>query len=182
MDLYECLGIPPNASADEIKRAYRTLAMKYHPDAGGDADIFNTVLHAYKILSNPVKRRQYDRGDRSFHRDDVNIRSMQQLCLIFSSVLDKHMSDLNDIDIIGEVRNIIKMNSDNANSSLDDAHNKKKTLEGFGLRLKKHSPNDFLSAHLESLIIDCDKAIESATDDAKLCELMTKHIDDYELV
>lgn len=62
-DLYETLGISRNASEAEIKKAYRTLARKYHPDVNKEAnatDKFKEVQQAYDILSNPQKKAQYD--------------------------------------------------------------------------------------------------------------------------
>ncbi|MCP9486810.1 MAG: molecular chaperone DnaJ [Gaiellaceae bacterium MAG52_C11] len=58
---YDTLGVPKNASADEIKKAYRKLARAHHPDAsGGDEVRFKEIQGAYDVLSDPEKRKQYD--------------------------------------------------------------------------------------------------------------------------
>lgn len=57
---YELLGISKDASSTEIKKAYRKSAIKHHPDKGGDPEKFKQVAEAYEILSDPVKKQQYD--------------------------------------------------------------------------------------------------------------------------
>ena len=57
---YDVLGVQRNASDDEIKKAFRKLAVKYHPDRGGDEKKFKEISEAYDTLSNPDKRKEYD--------------------------------------------------------------------------------------------------------------------------
>jgi len=63
-DYYNILNVSKSASQDEIKKAYRKLAMKYHPDRNqGNKDAeakFKDISEAYAVLSNPEKRKQYD--------------------------------------------------------------------------------------------------------------------------
>jgi len=69
IDPYLTLGVSKTATADEIKRAYRSMSMKHHPDRGGDAEQFKKINEAYQILSDPQKRAEYDnpRSEFRFH-------------------------------------------------------------------------------------------------------------------
>lgn len=60
MDHYQTLGVAKSATPDEIKKAYRKLASQHHPDKGGDTAMFQKVEEAYRILSDPKKRQEYD--------------------------------------------------------------------------------------------------------------------------
>lgn len=62
---YNTLGIAPNATDDEIKKIYRSLAMRFHPDrnpAPGAEARFKSITKAYEILSDPVKREEYNQS------------------------------------------------------------------------------------------------------------------------
>ena len=70
-DFYQILGVPPDASQDDIQRAYRKLARAYHPDVNKDPgaeDRFKEIAEAYDVLSDPQTRRRYDAFGRDFRQ------------------------------------------------------------------------------------------------------------------
>src|SRR4249920_924631 len=87
-DYYEILGVSKNATADEIKKAYRKVALRYHPDRNpGDKaaeEKFKEAAEAYEVLSDPDKRARYDRfghqaftpGQGGFHGSNVNMEDI----------------------------------------------------------------------------------------------------------
>lgn len=76
-DYYEVLGVPRNASQEEIKQAFRRLALKYHPDRNpGDKEAeerFKEINEAYQVLSDPEKRARYDRFGHAGVQGEVHI-------------------------------------------------------------------------------------------------------------
>src|SRR5262249_44236926 len=68
-DYYKTLGVDKKATQDEIKKAYRKLARKYHPDTNKEAgaeERFKEISEAYDVLGDPEKRKKYDRGQSVF--------------------------------------------------------------------------------------------------------------------
>ncbi|CAM9112162.1 unnamed protein product [Pylaiella littoralis] len=59
-ELYQILGIEKEATENDIKKAYRKLALKNHPDKGGDPEVFKEITMAYEVLSDPDKRKLYN--------------------------------------------------------------------------------------------------------------------------
>jgi DnaJ-class molecular chaperone len=72
MDYYNILGIPRTASQEEIKRAYRKLAMQHHPDKGGNEEKFKQINEAYDTLGDPAKRQNYDNPQPGFSFNGQN--------------------------------------------------------------------------------------------------------------
>eukprot|EP00613_Pedinella_sp_CCMP2098_P079721 CAMPEP_0171952348 /NCGR_PEP_ID=MMETSP0993-20121228/90042_1 /TAXON_ID=483369 /ORGANISM="non described non described, Strain CCMP2098" /LENGTH=128 /DNA_ID=CAMNT_0012597757 /DNA_START=31 /DNA_END=413 /DNA_ORIENTATION=+ len=110
-DYYQILAVSTNATNSEIKKAYRALALRFHPDkTGNDPECnerFTLIAEAYECLSDPEKRRQYDGGgsdnsfaqqpasqpsyNRAHHMEETFMRhsaSMQQATAMFDAMFN----------------------------------------------------------------------------------------------
>jgi len=74
MTHYETLGVPESASAEEIRMAYKRLALKHHPDRGGDTEMFQNIQAAYNVLADDASRQQYDAERRNPGRQNIHFQ------------------------------------------------------------------------------------------------------------
>jgi curved DNA-binding protein CbpA len=104
MSLYDTLGIAPDASADEIKKAYRKKAMETHPDReGGDAAAFQAVEQAHQVLSDPARRLTYDQTGHTGAADSRRAELLRALAGMFVQVIQATPT-LSHVNIIREMK------------------------------------------------------------------------------
>tara|TARA_B100001094_G_scaffold331814_1_gene401484 strand:+ start:28674 stop:29795 length:1122 start_codon:yes stop_codon:yes gene_type:complete len=121
--LYDILDISPNANENEIKKAYRKLAVKHHPDKGGDSEKFKEISSAYETLSNSEKRQKYDNLGSDFENSMPDIDPMN----IFKSFFGAHGSDPFFSSFGGERQDSSKSKQVELRISLEDLYNGKES-------------------------------------------------------
>jgi curved DNA-binding protein CbpA len=118
MNMYEILGIPKNATKDEIKKAYKAKAMEHHPDRGGNEEKFIEVLQAYEILSDSEKRSIYDEhGTVNSILTDINDIAIQTI----ESLVRKY---IHDKTVFNPSYNIVELIKSFAHKNRKDSLNK----------------------------------------------------------
>jgi len=110
-DYYEILGLEKGCDSNDIKKAYRKLALKYHPDRNKEEDSeekFKNISEAYQVLSDESKRRNYDNGFYDFEDlGDFNYEPFEMFNNIFKQHMDIFKNDFGDYnDILREMNNI----------------------------------------------------------------------------
>ncbi|HEY3227354.1 MAG TPA: molecular chaperone DnaJ [Planctomycetota bacterium] len=111
-DYYEILGVPRAATAEEIRKAFRTLALKYHPDRNpGNKEAeqtFKKISHAYDVLSDDEKRKQYDRfgheGLKGYATRDFEGSSFEDIFQSFGDIFGGGESVFGDVFGMGKGR------------------------------------------------------------------------------
>lgn len=109
MSLYDDLGVPPDASADEIKAAGRAASKRYHPDRpGGDQEKFDAARKALTVLSDPARREWYDRtGEAKLGNDpeaDELREAGQMLMNGMVAVISNPQTDPDACDVMAQLR------------------------------------------------------------------------------
>jgi curved DNA-binding protein CbpA len=87
MTLYEELELPTFCTFDEIKHQYRILAGVHHPDKGGDEEKFKRIKFAYEVLSDPIRRKQYDETKTTNEPNDIHKEAISELACLFFSII-----------------------------------------------------------------------------------------------
>ena len=104
--LYDVLGVDKKASQDEIKIKYRKLAFKHHPDNPKNDGNFSDITNAYSILSNRIKRLDYDADPTSAvldHSTIVRQRAIELISTAYITIIDTFLDNIFKIPIIDHI-------------------------------------------------------------------------------
>lgn len=148
---YETLGVAHDASADDIKRAYRRKAMEHHPDRdGGSAERAAEVNEAYRVLSDPELRARYDATGSATAPPSRDEKVLEGLLHLFRNALKKDLGD--PVTALRQDLVNAKEKARNAAAACDRRIERLKSLQG-RLTRKGDKPNHFAAIINDELLV-----------------------------
>lgn len=187
MTLYDDLGLNKNASKEDIKKAYKDKAKKYHPDKGGDKDKFAMILKAYDVLKDDEKRSYYDEYGQE--QPKINIKEQKAITIItqiIEGILDTDERDIIYTDIIGiaktflsEKRNTFKKMNEKLNFDLKQLEKLKKIFTKRLKHKKKVTQTNLFLSVIDNKIRLLEKNKKDVEFELEILKIASKMINDF---
>ena len=179
-DLYDELGVTGDATADDIKAAYRAQAKKLHPDAGGDSEKFGALQKAYDVLSDPERRQRYDETGAT-ETSDPEYRVDAQARQLFADMLVQ-IIDLEAVsfDPLQELRVKARQAIAIAKAEIANIKSKKKRTERLAKKFKAKGKRDLPGDILKHMAGRFDQAMNAQNERIDVMNKLLAIVDEYE--
>lgn len=177
-DLYQMLGLAKDATADQIKKAYRRLAQKYHPDREtGDEEKFYQVQVAYDVLSDDDRRKEYDRSGSTKDKSKSSLSSAEQeLVQLFVRLLEDQAFEG---EFLQECRKTVGMAKANLTVEVESQRQQVKRLSKNRGKVSAKNQDNLFDMVLENLISGKEEMIASLQSKLKDCDEILDILCDY---
>ena len=178
MNPYTELDVPVDASLETIKQRYRTLAQMHHPDKGGDEELFKRIKLAYEILSDPIRRKQYDiTGETTTtNAKDEAVANIVQILL---HVVPNLNVDQDDLIHIAEMETRAMLNLVNKDIGVTERYILNLEKVANKLRIKTEGEN-ILNGFIVNQIKQRKQELLTFQHRVQVCNLMLEILKDYE--
>ena len=178
MNPYTELDVPVNASLETIKQRYRTLAQMHHPDKGGDEELFKRFKLAYEILSDPIRRKQYDvTGETT--TTNAKDEAVANLVQILLHVVPSFNVDQDDLIHIAEMETRTMLNLVNKDIGVTERYILNLEKVSNKLRIKTEGEN-ILNSFVVNQIQQRKQELVTFQRRVQVCNLMLEILKDYE--
>jgi curved DNA-binding protein CbpA len=176
---YDVLGVSADASPEEIKSKYKSLAQHHHPDKGGDEETFKKIKTAYEILIDPVRRKQYDTTGSTAQDRSIRDECLERLSRMFFSFAAEIDPERDDI--------VLKMRVETRKIKDESTHNIEvcktfiKKLNTLITRLRfKQQGDDFLKSFAEKQLEIRNNELLNFQKQIMISEMMLELLENYE--
>ena len=178
MNPYTELDVPVDASLEIIKQRYRTLAQMHHPDKGGDEELFKRIKLAYEILSDPVRRKQYDiTGETT--TTNAKDEAVANLVQILLHVVPNFNVDQDDLVHIAEMETRAMLDLVKKDIGVTERYIVNLEKVSNKLRIKTEGEN-ILNSFVINQIKQRRQELETFQRRVQVCNLMLEILKDYE--
>ena len=176
MDLYDALDLSSDCSQEDIKKQYRKMAKKHHPDHGGDEEKFKNIQLAYDTLSDPEKRKEYDETGRFNHQQDSRSVVITEL----ANLLNHYLQNLDpEEDLIMTMKADITEAIKGCKLGITNANYQITRLEKIKKRIGTHKNENLLAKFVESHIDRYKNSLPGFDKKIEIFEEMSTMLEDY---
>lgn len=184
-DLYLLLGIERrDATADDIAKAFRKIASVHHPDKGGDSALFCKILKAYKVLSDPRMRAEYDElGQIPIEESVLEEKANAKIEIVLTQICDhlaKANTDLLNVSIMTMAHNHFSSEQRNLYANLSSVELAKRNYTLLVKKLRNKKSRNAITNVLNERIKACSAEIVRLNNEARIIEYSLKNLDNYE--
>ena len=179
MNPYTELGLSPEATIDEIKQKYKILAQRCHPDKGGDENQFKQIKLAYEILSDPVRRKQYDTTGKIYIDKNIREEAITQLSNIILNIISNFNSEHEDliIKLKVEINGLKEIESNNIQTGKLFISNLEKVQQR--VKLKKENTENLILGVIAVQFNQRLEEIQTFKRRVQICDIMLEILEDY---
>lgn len=176
---YELLELEPNATKEEIKKAYMRLASIHHPDKGGEEEQFKLILKAYDILYNEAERTYYDENGTTKSENTDRTIICERLAGLLLDIIDAQPSG----DYMELMKKQVSLKINEFGNLIIKANKlinkREKALEKI---IKKDGTDNMFRAAITADVKNLNQSIKTSQEHIRLLELMLIEIDNYQYV
>lgn len=179
MNPYDILEVTPQATEEEIKNKFRTLAQRYHPDrVGGDEEKFKQINLAYSILSDPIRRKHFDETGQYNINSSIREEAVKNLAGLLTHFINQIDPDLQNLIVC--MRNDIHREKTLLSSQIPICISSINKLEKFLRKIrKKKEGENILKAFVASQILSQENNIKTHNKNLEVCDKMLEILEDY---
>ena len=179
MNPYLELEISIDASDDEIKQKYRSLAMMHHPDKGGDEETFKRIKEAYEILSDPIRRKAYDISGNADSNIQIKNDAMEYINHMTVSIIPNFDPEKDNLIIL--MKNEVNKNLVENHNNINICNNYIKHLEKVIRRINTRGKKQNVILEIVERQVDTRKQeLNNFNHRIKVCKLVNEILNDYE--
>ena len=178
-NLYDILGVSKDATFEEIKAKYKSLAQQHHPDKGGDPEVFKRIKNAYEILSDPTNRKRYDTTGQFETKSSIRDSALEQLSRIFFNLIPNINPETDDPILI--MKNESRQEKENINNHINGCNNRMDKLKKIINKIKrKNDGENLLKMFAENQLKAHENELQNYIHQIQIVDAVVKILEEYQ--